>query len=68
MKPAYRIPLDEDRGYSPLGSVWEGEDFDLIERMLDIYPRKNPENILDATVNGARFWRGSARPIVRSGY
>ena len=64
MKPAYRIPLDEDRGYSPLGSVWEGEDSDLIERMLDIYPRKNPENILDATVNGARFWRGSARPIV----
>lgn len=50
--------------YTPLGSVWEGSDADLLERLLSFYPRKSPERILDATVNGGRFWRGSQRPVV----
>ena len=49
---------------SPLGSVWEGEDSDLLERLLSFYPRKRPERILDATMNGGRFWRGSDRPVI----
>jgi len=32
--------------------------------MLDFYPRSKPKRILDATVNGGRFWRGSKRPII----
>ena len=51
-------------GYKPLGSIWEGEDAELLERMLDFYPRQTPERILDATVNGGRFWRGSKRPVL----
>jgi len=51
-------------GYKPLGSVWEGEDAELLERMLEFYPRQRPERILDATVNGGRFWRGSRRPVI----
>ena len=50
-------------GYKPLGSVWEGEDAELLEQMLAFYPRKRPKRILDATVNGGRFWRGSKRPV-----
>ncbi len=51
-------------GYRPLASVWNGEDAELLDRMLDFYPRKSPKQILDATVNGGRFWRGSDRPVV----
>ena len=50
-------------GYRPLGSVWEGDDAELLELLLDFYPRKRPKRILDATVNGGRFWRGSSRPV-----
>lgn len=50
--------------YDPLPSVWDGKDGELLERMLDFYPKKPPECILDATVNSGRFWRGSTRPII----
>jgi hypothetical protein len=50
--------------YQPLPSVWEGEDSELLERMLNFYPRRDPKRILDATVNGGRFWEGSRRKIV----
>lgn len=49
--------------YTPLASVWYGEDAELLEQMLDFYPRKKPRKILDATVNGGRFWRNSKRPV-----
>lgn len=55
------LPLPK---YDPLGSVWSGDDAELIERMLTFYPRKRPRRILDATVNGGRFWRGSRRPVI----
>ena len=51
-------------GYEPLGSVWDGEDSELLERMLEFYPRARPKRILDATVNCGRFWRGSLRPVI----
>jgi hypothetical protein len=52
-------------GYEPLESVWHGdEDAALLERLLDFYPHTIPKLILDATVNGGRFWRGSSRPVV----
>src|SRR4051812_35703586 len=57
-------------GYAPLESVWSGSDAELIERMLDFYPRTRPEAIPDATVNDdgrARDHVGpraeSARPV-----
>lgn len=51
--------------YRPLGSVWYGEDdAELLEQLLRFYPRKRPRNILDATVNGGRFWRGSKRKVI----
>src|SRR5437899_8658011 len=50
-------------GYCPLPSVWERSDAELIERMLDFYPRQTPRAILDATVNRGRFWVGSFRPV-----
>jgi SAM-dependent methyltransferase len=49
--------------YTPLASVWYGEDAELLELMLDFYPRRKPRNILDATVNCGRFWRNSKRPV-----
>lgn len=52
-------------GYEPLDSVWYGEeDADLIEQLLQFYPHTEPKLILDATVNGGRFWRGSTRPVI----
>lgn len=51
-------------GYEPLASTWDGEDAELLERMLCFYPRVKPDNILDATVNGGRFWRGSQRRVI----
>ena len=50
--------------YSPLPSVWDGDDAELLERLLAFYPRKKPKWILDATLNGGRFWRGTKRKIV----
>jgi SAM-dependent methyltransferase len=52
------------RGYDPLPSVWDGNDADLLERMLDFYPHRAPRRILDATVNSGRFWVGSRRPVI----
>ena len=49
--------------YSPLPSVWEGTDADLLERMLDFDPQKPPAKILDATVNTGRFWTNSQRNV-----
>ena len=50
--------------YKPLPSVWDGEDSELLERLLSFYPRTEPKRILDATVNGGRFWKGSTRPVI----
>jgi hypothetical protein len=50
--------------YAPLASVWDGDDAKLLERLLGFYPRARPKRILDATVNGGRFWRGSSRPVI----
>jgi len=58
---------DRDRApvtYQPLPSIWEGTDAGLLERILDFYPRKRPELILDATVNMGRFWVGSERNVI----
>ena len=60
---SWEVPKRRSR-YEPLQSVWEGEDAELLEKLLVFYPRKTPKRILDATVNGGRFWRGSARPVV----
>jgi SAM-dependent methyltransferase len=61
-RPAKAKAEPEER-YSPLASIWHGEDDELLERMLDFYPRKKPRKILDATINGGRFWRNSKRPV-----
>ncbi len=50
--------------YTPLGSIWDGSDDELLDQLLNFYPRKPPERILDATVNGGRFWRGSKRWVI----
>jgi SAM-dependent methyltransferase len=50
--------------YQPLASVWDGTDAELLEKMLDFYPRERPQRILDATVNTGRFWSESNRPVV----
>jgi SAM-dependent methyltransferase len=63
MATQFSSATGERTGYHPPGSVWEGEDAELLERMLAFYPRRRPKRILDATVNGGRFWRGSKRPV-----
>lgn len=50
--------------YQPLPSVWDGTDAELLEKMLDFYPRTRPQLILDATVNTGRFWQASQRPVI----
>lgn len=50
--------------YDPLPSVWFGDDAELLEKMLRFYPKKSPRDILDATVNVGRFWKGTKRKIV----
>jgi len=55
---------EHEPGYAPLPSIWDGDDAELLERMLQFYPRRRPKHILDATVNGGRFWRGSRRTVV----
>jgi len=49
--------------YIPLDSVWEGNDAELLEAMLQFYPRKPPERILDATYGTGRFWKGTSREV-----
>jgi hypothetical protein len=56
--------VEEARSYEPLGSVWYGEDADLLDQLLNAYPRRRPKRILDATLNGGRFWRGSERAVI----
>lgn len=54
----------QSKGYDPIPSVWTGEDAELLERLLQFYPRRKPKRILDATVNGGRFWRGTKRKVI----
>ena len=58
------IQPDLSPAYKPLPSVWHGEDSELLEQLLLFYPRTPPKRILDATVNGGRFWKGSTREII----
>lgn len=58
------IQLPKIETYQPLSSVWFGEDHELLKLMLDFYPRKRPELILDATVNRGRFWINSKYPVI----
>ena len=59
------LPFQEPQTYQPLASVWYGEeDAGLLEKLLCFYPRRKPRRILDATVNGGRFWRNSSRPVI----
>ncbi len=51
-------------GYSPLSSVWERGDGELLEAMLEFYPSIDPEPILDSTYNSGRFWKHSTRNVV----
>ena len=65
--PLFPVPEPSQKprqAYDPLPSVWFGDDAELLEKMLDFYPRKQPKRILDATVNQGRFWVGSSRPVV----
>ena len=50
--------------YQPLPSVWEGEDAELLEKMLQFYPKTQPGRLLDATANSKRFWKHSTRPVI----
>ena len=50
--------------YRPLPSVWDGDDSELLDRMLRFYPHKLPERVLDATANERRFWRGKGWPVI----
>ncbi len=59
-----RVGKKSSPQYSPPASVWYGEDAELLEIMLNFYPRKKPKSILDATVNARRFWRGSKRTVI----
>jgi hypothetical protein len=60
-----RDRVASDVQYKPLDSVWYGEeDAELIEQLLRFYPHREPRLILDATVNGGRFWRESDRPVI----
>jgi SAM-dependent methyltransferase len=62
--PREHLRKERKAKYRPLPSVWEGEDRDLLELMLDFYPPQRPRRILDATVNAGRFWQGSRRPVI----
>ena len=50
--------------YQPLSSVWYGNDAELLEQVLNFYPRSPPETIIDTTFNKGRFWKGSERKII----
>jgi SAM-dependent methyltransferase len=59
------LPLDgAPETYQPLTSTWDGTDSDLLEQMLDFYPRQRPVLILDATMNTGRFWVDSERRVI----
>ncbi len=58
------LEYPQPKVYKPLPSVWAGEDAKILEMMLKSYPRKEPQRILDATLNGGRFWRGSTRRVI----
>jgi hypothetical protein len=58
------LPREKSASYQPLPSVWYGTDAELLEMMLDFYPRQCPSVILDATVNAGRFWQGSSRKVI----
>ena len=62
--PAAKTDPYRKQRYEPLPSVWKGDDSALLERMLRFYPRRQPKRILDATINGGRFWRESKRPVI----
>jgi SAM-dependent methyltransferase len=53
----------QTRTYDPLPSVWFGDDAELLEKMLCFYPHQEPREILDATMNKGRIWRGSHRNV-----
>ncbi len=57
-------PVAKPATYEPLPSIWSGDDAELLERMLCFYPKKEPQDILDATINEGRFWRGSRRRVI----
>jgi len=57
-------PSASEPRYTPISSVWEGNDAELLERMFDFYPSIPVEPILDATYNAGRFWKGSERHVV----
>lgn len=68
MATVFKLPLPKrapkhEPEYVPIPSVWYGEDAELLEKLLRFYPRKSPHRILDATINGGRFWRGSKRSV-----
>lgn len=63
-EPPAVVAAERPAAYQPLASVWYGDDAELIERLLEFYPRCAPRRILDATVNARRFWRASVRPVV----
>ena len=54
--------------YTPLSSVWEGSDADLLEEMFAFYASVPVEPILDSTYNAGRFWKGSGRRVVSMGH
>lgn len=59
-----RIKTRGNSSYQPPPSVWEKEDSELLDLMLNFYPRRPPKRILDATVNKGRFWTGIDWPVV----
>lgn len=50
--------------YKPLDSIWEGNDAAPLEKILNFYPKIEPDPILDATYNEGRFWKGSTRTVI----
>ena len=64
MRTATQRLLPGFNGYATVGSVWHGEDAELVEELLRFYPRRTPKRILDATVNGGRLWRRGTRRVV----
>jgi len=63
-EPAFTNPSFGFPTYQPLSSVWEGNDSELIEEMLDFYCTIQPEPILDSTYNKGRIWKGTKRHVV----
>lgn len=55
--------MDIATTYKPIPSVWTKTDAELLELMLDFYPGRCPRQILDATYNTGRFWKGSKRRV-----